>query len=95
MVATLITTGIIATVSLYGNERSLTQSVAQLQAAQQATQTTLTRHLDNAVDKNDYLRDKAHTDAMIEQMATKEDLRLLREMILQVMGSRGDKYRKP
>lgn len=91
----VIATGIIATVSLYAQVQTISESLRATQQAEEHTAQALAKHLDHAVDKDDYLRDKQHTDSALGQMATKDDVRALQDMILDLMGGGGAaKYRK-
>lgn len=81
LLATLITTGILSMVTLYARVGTLTDNVQRIE-------TTLARHLDHAVDRDEYLRRDAQIQKAIDSMATKDDLRQLRETIMELVGEK-------
>ncbi len=82
LLATLIATGIISTVSLYTRVATLTEDV-------QRTEAQLQKHLEHAVDKDDYLRRDNEIRNAINSMATKDDLRELRDVLLDKIDGHG------
>jgi hypothetical protein len=86
--ATLIATGLVSTISLYTRVATLTDDLTR-------TEQLLNKHLDHAVDRDDYLRRDSQIQKAIDAMATKEDLRLLRAMILDLSGDpkKAEQYR--
>ena len=74
LLMSLVGTGIVSTISLYTTQAALTAQVHQ-------TSEQLARHLDHAVDKDDYLRRDKEIQAAIEKMASKEELRAVKESL--------------
>ena len=79
LLATLVTTGIISMCTLYTRVATLTDDVGRIE-------TSLARHLDHSVDRDEWLRRDAAIQRAIDSMATKEDLKDLRNMIQDALG---------
>ena len=80
LLATLVTTGIISMCTLYTRVATLTDDVGRIE-------TSLARHLDHSVDRDEWLRRDAAIQRAIDSMATKEDVKELREMIQNALGA--------
>lgn len=74
LLVSLIGTGIVSMISLYTRQAALTEQVGQ-------TSSALAKHLDHAVDRDEYLRRDAEIQRAIEKMATKEELQDLKHGI--------------
>jgi hypothetical protein len=74
LLLSLIGTGIVSMISLYTNQAALTQQV-------KATSEAIQRHLDHSVDKDDYIRRDKEIQGAIDKMATKDELRDLRQSL--------------
>jgi hypothetical protein len=87
--ATLVATGLVSTISLYTRVAQLTDDVTR-------TEQLLSKHLDHSVDRDEYLRRDTQIQKAIDAMATKDDLRQLRLMILDLCSDskKADTYRK-
>ena len=67
--------------TLYTRVSTLTDDVQRTEAA-------LAKHLDHAVDRDDYLRRDSQIQKALDQMATRDDLRQLRITILQIVSAK-------
>jgi hypothetical protein len=81
LTATLIGTGLVSMITLYTRVSTLTDDVQRTEAA-------LARHLDHSVDRDEYLRRDQQVQKALDNMATRDDLRQLRIMILEIVGSK-------
>lgn len=78
LLGTLIATGIVSMISLYSRVSTLTEDVHRTEAA-------LARHLDHSVDRDEWLRRDQQVQKAIDNMATKDDLKQLRMLILDIV----------
>jgi CHASE1-domain containing sensor protein len=68
LLVSLVGTGIASMISLYARQATLTEQVTNVAS-------TLAKHLDHSVDRDEYLRRDAEIQKAIEKMATKDELR--------------------
>jgi HEAT repeat protein len=71
LLVSLVGTGVVSMIALYTRQATLTEQVT-------ATSAALAKHLDHSVDRDEYLRRDAAIQRTIDNMATKEELRDLR-----------------
>jgi len=78
LLGTLLASSIVSMISLYARVSTLTEDVHR-------TEAVLARHLDHSVDRDEWLRRDQQVQKAIDNMATKEDLKQLRLLILEIV----------